>query len=284
MKNIKPILISSLLALVVSVVFAPVASAQDSLTFPFQGYLERDGVPQGGNFDIKLTLWDDSSGGNQVYTVTRNGVIVRDGYFSVFIGPLTQAQVDTGQLYLSIEVRETGDANFVALQGRQRIAAAVYAARGAPATDFTVDGNLQVGVNLQVNGALSWQCPAGTDRIGDECITDLQITANFTNATQTCHDLGMRVCSLATLLRCDRLNIPTNGSTKCGDATDAPGGVVIWTGDVYTSGTSIDNYNQSIAVWFSDAHTGSDQVLRVNGAGFHNYYCCAPVNTVLSVQ
>ena len=278
MKNTKPILISSLLALVVSFAFAPAASAQDSLTFPFQGFLERDGVPQGGNFDIKLTLWDDSSGGNQVYTVTRNGVIVRDGYFSVFIGPLTQAQVDTGQLYLAIEVRETGDANFVALQGRQRITTALYAARGAPATDFTVDGN------LQVNGAVSWQCPPGTDRIGDECITDLHNMANFNDATQTCHDLGMKVCSLATLLRCDRLNLPTNGSTKCGDATDLPGGLTIWTGDVYTTGTDLGNYNQSIAVWFSDVHTGSDQVLRVNGSGFNVFYCCAPVNTVLSVQ
>jgi hypothetical protein len=95
--------------------------------FTYQGRLTSSGSPANGQFDIRFTLFDDLSVGNQVGSpVTITNQTVSGGLFTV--------QLDFGSSsftgdarYMLIEVRPTGGGAFTSLSPRQSITAAPYA-------------------------------------------------------------------------------------------------------------------------------------------------------------
>ena len=66
-------------------VVASVATAGTPV-FPYQGRLDRAGVPQTGVFDFKFTIYDAPAGGNPVWSDSFIGVRVVAGAFSVKLG------------------------------------------------------------------------------------------------------------------------------------------------------------------------------------------------------
>ncbi len=254
---------------VVVAVLAFSAAAQAQVRIPFQGVLELDGVLQDGVFDLKLTLYDAESGGSQVYTVTRTDVIVRGGYFSVYLGPLDQAQLDYPELFMALEVKPTAAANFTALQGRQRIAPAVYASRAAPGYAFHA-------VDIKATGTVTWACPPGTNRTGNQCITPAQEAAWYNQAFNRCHTAGMGLCAARILVQCDLGNHVT-GTDECGTALD--GDEWFWTSSFTLSNEATNGWviHNNMAA-YNGAICGESGCLRwQSNSGPIRYFCCSPV-------
>ena len=81
-------------------------------TFSYQGVLEDGTGPITDTCNLEFKLWDDPTAGSQIPpTVTKTGVPVTDGLFSVDLnfGP---AVFDGEDRYLEIGVKCTGDTSF----------------------------------------------------------------------------------------------------------------------------------------------------------------------------
>jgi hypothetical protein len=91
----------------------------------YQGYLtDSGGNPISGTVALQFSIWDASSGGNQVWAETHNNVAVSDGYFSVLLGsqstPVTPSVFGGTARYLEVVY---GATTFP----RQRFASVPYA-------------------------------------------------------------------------------------------------------------------------------------------------------------
>jgi hypothetical protein len=106
---------------------APISTA-----FTYQGKLVDGGAPANGMYDLTFALYDALSGGVQIgATVTRHGVTVADGLFTVQLD--FGAVFDGTALYLEIGVRPGGGGAYVTLAPRQALTAAPYARYAAQA-------------------------------------------------------------------------------------------------------------------------------------------------------
>jgi len=130
---------------------APIGTA-----FTYQGYINDNGSPANGNYNLRFELYDSASGGSQVgSTVTKNTVAVSDGYFTV---ELDFGDVFDGTaLWLAIEVQGPGDPGYTALSPRQALNATPFAlyARNIPDHDHfgqTWSGTATYGLRVTNNG------------------------------------------------------------------------------------------------------------------------------------
>ncbi len=258
------------------------AAARADVNIPFQGVLELDGVLQDGAFDFRLRLYDADTGGSQVYSVTRTGVIVRGGYFSVFIGPLNDNHLAHSELFLALEVKRSADSNYLALQGRQRISPAMYAARAAHGHTFTT-GDLsvtgQVNDNLKATGTVTWNCAAGTVRVGNWCVSSVQAAADYQAARIGCHDKGMGLCPVEALADCVIIN-PPYGGQYCDTVLD--GYEFFWTDSIvshtFTSGNFCLADNMSVYNGSGTCCSGSPGCMSYRDLNYElRYFCCTPV-------
>jgi hypothetical protein len=120
---------------------------------PYNGTLDRDGVPLSGDVALTFAVFNAAAGGSACYTSAPIATTVTSGKFAVVVGPVTEACVKNRDIFLQVTVNDgSGD---VALPGRQQVYPAV-AATTAGTGDFDVPGTLSVG------GALS----AGTTTVG----------------------------------------------------------------------------------------------------------------------
>ncbi len=95
-------------------------------SFTYQGRLVSGGIPANGAYDFTFALYDAPNGGAQVGgTVTRNGVTVTDGLFTVQLD--FGAVFDGTALYLEIGVRPGSGGAYITLAPRQALTAAPYA-------------------------------------------------------------------------------------------------------------------------------------------------------------
>ena len=158
-------------------------SAPQSTLFTYQGRLDDNGQPASGNHDLEFRLYTEAVGGSQLGTVTRNGVPVVGGTFSV--------QIDFGDLggdqrWLEIRARPSGGGSFELLSPRQSIDSSPYASRALVATvadlastvaansvDSSAISNGAVGSadidSTEVQKRVAAGCPAGQSiRVIDE--------------------------------------------------------------------------------------------------------------------
>ncbi|QYK47967.1 MAG: hypothetical protein KF838_14400 [Phycisphaeraceae bacterium] len=103
---------------------APVTSA-----FTYQGEIQKSGSPVTGNADLRFTLWDAVSGGNQIGSqINRNNVAVSGGVFTVSLDFGIDALKTGQERYLQIELRSpAGSGAFVTLPARQPLSATPFA-------------------------------------------------------------------------------------------------------------------------------------------------------------
>lgn len=126
------------------------APATASSAVAYAGFLESNGVPVNGTASVRAAVFDAATGGTPVYAEQHDTVPVAAGQFQLLLGTGTTTAgsyesawaTAHGELFLALEVKGPGAADFVALDGRQRLATAPYAHRGAPGRDFLVDRTL----------------------------------------------------------------------------------------------------------------------------------------------
>jgi microcystin-dependent protein len=123
-----------LVAVAVLVLWPAVAPAQATRLVPYDGYLEQDGAPADGPFDMVFRIYD--GGGTALwaeeYSESGDGPAVQvvAGRFFVMLGehvPLAGTLWSANELYLEVEVEG------VPLSVRQRLAAGAAAVDGEPA-------------------------------------------------------------------------------------------------------------------------------------------------------
>jgi hypothetical protein len=109
-------------------------SIAQSTAFNYQGRLTDNSVAANGSYEMKFTLHDAASDGNQVGSaVTLTNVQVTNGVFTV--------QLDFGNEFpgtgrwLEISVKKPADASFTALSPRQEITSTPYAIRSLNAAN-----------------------------------------------------------------------------------------------------------------------------------------------------
>lgn len=117
--------------------------APNGTSFTYQGRLADDGRAANGAYDFRFMLYDAAIGGIQIGpTVTRTGVLVGDGLFTVALD--FGAVFNGTALYLEIAVSSAGG-GYATLSPRQALAPAPYAhyasAAGALALPFAGSAN-----------------------------------------------------------------------------------------------------------------------------------------------
>ncbi|MFO8091112.1 MAG: hypothetical protein R6U13_14835, partial [Desulfatiglandaceae bacterium] len=105
----------------------------------YQGHLtDAEGNPVNDSMAMTFRIWDESSGGTQLWEESHEPVTLREGVFNVVLGlsvPITSEILD-GECYLGITVGEDDE-----MVPRQRFTSAPFALRAAHADDTgTLDG------------------------------------------------------------------------------------------------------------------------------------------------
>lgn len=131
--------------------------------FPYQGRLDKNGIPQSGNFDFRLTLFSAATGGAALWSGDFTGVPVVNGNFSLKIGSTTalpNALLAQPTLFLDVQVKGAGDATLRQLAGRQQWLHVPFAATSAG--DFRVNGALTAGLTPDGGTLLPTTTPSAT--------------------------------------------------------------------------------------------------------------------------
>jgi len=126
------------------------------------------------------------------------------------------------------------------------------------------------------SGAVTSDCPEGTDEASGWCIENLgagaasvPTPATWPTAVANCDGKGMQLCPLAALMACDQLEPTTTG---CEDATDGTGGTYdLWTSDVQVPTGGGNAYSNLVTF---DSSNGVDLEAESNS---NNWLCCTPV-------
>ena len=281
-------------------------------SIPYQGRMEKDGVPSSGDHELRFSLFDAPTGGTALWTQTST-ITLNGGHFSAVLANINSAAVQAGELYLSVEVQGPGDAAFVPLQNRQRILPSMYALRSAPQTDFYAADRLGVGKttprydldvggpvsaaslvakgDLRALGTLRAECPPDSHRVGTQCITPLQSLATFIVASRECHFKGMQVCPLKTIMMCDILYHESTAGplddwagtgNECGATTDGQE-QNYWTSDVYLrdydfpmSASTTEAFSH-LACYRPTSGSTANSVIECAETSNYRYFCCADV-------
>ncbi|HEY9171169.1 MAG TPA: FG-GAP repeat protein, partial [Verrucomicrobiae bacterium] len=266
-----------LVLLLLATLISRLSSVAQSTAFTYQGRLRDSGTPATGICDLRFTIYDAASGGNQVgSTVTADDVALTNGLFNVVLD--FGASVFSGDdRWLEIELRpgaETGA--YSTLSPRRPIQAVPYAMQAATATTAgSLSGTLPAS---QLTGTLSTNNFAagsitstmlasgavGSDQLADGAVTagkmatalNWFLATTITNPTPATSDyFGYSVAAVGT----DQVLIGAyrddTGATDAGAAyllrTD---GTLLTT---FTNPTPVadDNFGYSVAA------VGTDRVL-----------------------
>lgn len=125
--------------------------------FSYQGRLADDGNPANGIYDLRFSLFDNSTGGAQLgSTVTTPATGVTNGLFTVSID--FGANFPGANRWLQLEVRTNGAGAFTAMAPRQPLTAAPYAISAGnvtgPINGAAIIGGTITGTQL-ANGAVA---------------------------------------------------------------------------------------------------------------------------------
>jgi len=112
----------SLNALIAATVGAAASLAHAQNAFTYQGTLDENGAPANGTYDMRFSVWNDSTSGPPDFqfgvTQTRSAVTVEDGLFTVSLDLGNEAFETFDPRFLQIEVRESGTGGYTELAPR----------------------------------------------------------------------------------------------------------------------------------------------------------------------
>lgn len=268
-------------------------------SFTYQGHLSEEGQPATGNFDFSFELYDASSAGNLLGTVTLEEVPVSQGLFTVsldFGAPAFNGQ----DRWLAIGVRPGSEGGaFTPLDPRQAISAAPYASYAVAAGSLSWGGLSDVPAGFADNVDNDTTYTAGTGlllsgtqfsvdttliqaRIGAGCAAGQAIRLVQANGTVTCQEVDAPhshyFLQAADGTPAQALYVDADG--RVGIGTTAPGEQLEVAGNIYASGQFVSavvsgtaplvisstllvaNLNADLL----DGHHASELQTRVNGS------------------
>ena len=167
---------------------APCPECSPGLTIPYPGrLLGEDGQPAvEGVYDLSFALYATETGGQPLWSEVQAGVPVRDGSFAVSLGTvelIPQEALAKGALWLAAAVRGPGDADFTALNPRQRLSATEPAAPSSTSVGLacphdhwgeTWSGS-GVGLSLDSSDGFGLTVEGGGDGDGYDSLGDLEL-------------------------------------------------------------------------------------------------------------
>jgi hypothetical protein len=138
--------------LLLAVLSCPLGALAQGTAFTYNGRLNNNGVPVNGNYDMRFTIYDASTGNNVIAgPLTITPVAVSNGLFAVRID--FGASVFTGPgRWLNVEVQPPGGSGFAALTPRQEVTSSPYSIKALTAASV-VDGG--VAANQLSTGGLA---------------------------------------------------------------------------------------------------------------------------------
>ncbi|MBY0113138.1 MAG: hypothetical protein K2Y21_09965 [Phycisphaerales bacterium] len=106
---------------------ALVAGSANAQTPTFQGTLQAAGLKADGLYDFRLSLFAAASGGSALQTLTKTGVTVEGGVFTLPLDFDPQLFLGGGPKFVGVEVRPAGSGSYTAITPRQAVGAAAVA-------------------------------------------------------------------------------------------------------------------------------------------------------------
>ena len=115
-----------------AVLLFAVSGRAQTTVFTYHGQLQTNGTPANGVYDLRFTLHDAGSGGNQVGSAITNAPVgVTNGLFITTLN-FGSSPFNGNDRWLEIGVRTNGDTNaYTVLSPRQQITSVPYAIRAA---------------------------------------------------------------------------------------------------------------------------------------------------------
>jgi hypothetical protein len=154
----------------------PTASAQGT-AFTYQGRLNSGGAPASGLFDFRFRLDADAAGNTILGTAFTNAVAVSSGLFTTTID-FGASQFTGSNLWLEVDVKTNGAANYTALAPLQAFTPTPYALFATTAS------NLSGAVSAaQISGGLIGNSVLPPSPIFSGTVTASSISGNGANVT-----------------------------------------------------------------------------------------------------
>lgn len=216
------------------------ALASDSVpeSVNYQGFLtDSGGNPISSTVTLQFSIWDASSGGNQVWSETHNNVSVSGGYFSVFLGsqgtPLTPSVFSSTSRYLEVTF---GATTF----SRQRFASVPYAlvahkASTAITSTYATTATYASNAGSASNASNATNATNATNAVTATYASNADNATNATNAT-TASQATTAISATYATTATYALNAPGGGSVEWENVV-----VVAKSGGDYTSITDAMN-------------------------------------------
>ena len=205
--------ISSTAILLIILASATIATGQ-TVEFTYQGRLLDNSLPPTANYDFEFRLFSVETGGVAINTLSRSGVAVSNGVFTVKLD--FGGQFDGNSRWLEIAVRPTGSPNpFTVLTPRQPITSTPYSVRSLTSTNslqlggtnanqfvLTTDGRLSDARSPLPNSASYIQNTASQQassnfNISGNGVVGGTVQANKVNAETQYNLDGLRILSNA---------------------------------------------------------------------------------------
>ncbi|MDQ4120956.1 MAG: tail fiber domain-containing protein [Acidobacteriota bacterium] len=143
-------------ALVFIEIFPVIISAQTT-EFTFQGRLNNNNSAATGNFDMQFRLWDDPDAGEgtqQGATITKTGVAVSNGIFTVLLDFGSTVFATNADRFLEISIRPAGSTGgYTSLAPRQKLTSTPYAVRSLTTENALNLGGVAANQFVQTNDA-----------------------------------------------------------------------------------------------------------------------------------
>jgi hypothetical protein len=111
--------------------------APQGVTIPYPGRLtdEAGHLVVEGAYDFAFALYETETGGEPLWSEVQEGIMIRDGAFVATLGsadPIPSSILDGTDRWLAVGVRGSGEAEFSALNPRQRVSASTPTMPGNP--------------------------------------------------------------------------------------------------------------------------------------------------------
>ncbi|QYO66044.1 tail fiber domain-containing protein [Leptolyngbya sp. 7M] len=167
--------------------------------FTYQGRLDLNGAPATGTFDFEFLLFGSESGGTQIgSTVSRNGVSVANGMFSVSLD--FGNQFPGSSRFIEIRVRPVGGGAYTTLSPRHPISSNPYAVRSltAATAEAVTVGGIPSGSGNYIQNTNTQQ-PSSNFNISGNGTAGGTLSGNTVNAATQYNIGGNRVLSVSNI-------------------------------------------------------------------------------------